>query len=86
MKSFEDQLAACFGLVFPDVPDAELRRASVSSLPAWDSVANINLCCVIEEQFLIELETSELEELISFPLVLNYVEKKCREKGTRVVA
>lgn len=75
MSSKAEQLAKCFSLVFPSLSADEITRATVNSVPDWDSLANINLICVLEEEFGITLEASDLEELSSFDLVLNHINR-----------
>jgi len=71
-----DKLQQCFALVFPDLADEELASASLASVGSWDSIATINLVTVIEEEFGIQLETEELEEMASFGTILDLLESK----------
>lgn len=43
------------------------------SVGGWDSVATVTLAATVEEEFGIEFEPEEMEELISFPVVLDRV-------------
>jgi acyl carrier protein len=70
------KLQQCFALVFPDLAEAEIPTASLASVGSWDSVASINLVTVIEEEFGIQLEPEELEEMASFATVLDLLERK----------
>jgi len=70
------KLHQCFALVFPDLADAELESASMVSVGSWDSVASINLVTVIEEEFGIQLELDELEEMASFGTILDLLERR----------
>ena len=81
MSTHAERLAKCFSLVFPNLSADEIRRATVHSVPEWDSLANINLICVLEEEFAIALETSDLEELTSFDLVLYYIDNRIVTEG-----
>ena len=65
---------------FPGVPREELTRASTSSLAAWDSVAQITLISSIAEEFGLEFDLEEFEELVSFPLIVDYLESKSIER------
>ena len=75
MPSHAQRLEKCFSLVFPNLSEDQIRRATVHTVPEWDSLANINLICLLEEEFAITLEPNELEKLSSFELVLDHVEK-----------
>ena len=67
------QLEDCLAVVFPDVPRQQLCRASISSLAEWDSLATLTLVGVIEEMFQIKIPPDDLEEFLSFELILDYL-------------
>ena len=67
------QLEDCLAVVFPDVPRKQLCRASISSLAEWDSLATLTLVGVIEETFQIKIPLDDLEEFLSFELILDYL-------------
>jgi acyl carrier protein len=81
MSPNTERLANCFSLVFPNLSAAEIKRATVNSVADWDSLANINLVAVLEEEFGVTLEGSDLEELTSFDLVLNYIDSQLAGKS-----
>ncbi len=70
------RLVRCFGLVFPELGPDEIPLASASSVGTWDSLASINLVAVIEEEFGIQVELEELEEMMSFATILDLVERR----------
>jgi acyl carrier protein len=76
MNKTSQRVASCFLNVFPDLQTDELPRASTASLAAWDSVAHIFLLTAIAEEFELELATEDYEELISFQLIVDYVENR----------
>jgi acyl carrier protein len=63
-----NKLMKCFSMVFPEVPQVEIPKLSVNNTPEWDSLANIQLTSLIEEEFNIEIKSEELEELNSFDI------------------
>jgi acyl carrier protein len=73
------KLVDCFSVVFPEVKQDELPRLSIYSYPEWDSVANIQLTMVIEENFNVIIKTEDIEELTSFKLILEYVDKNAKK-------
>jgi hypothetical protein len=73
MNDLHQRLAQCFSLVFPDLKSSEVYSASSSSVAAWDSMAAIILANVIEEEFRVKLDYDVLPELVSFDLILNYL-------------
>lgn len=76
MNDIEARVARCFSNVFPNVPESELSRASTSSLAAWDSVAQVTLLSSIAEEFGLDFELENYEELVSYPLIVDYLESK----------
>ena len=70
------RLVKCFKAVFPNLTDDEVMLASITSVSEWDSVAAISLIVVLEEEFGTEISPDEIENLISFELVQNYLESK----------
>jgi len=81
MSSHAERLVKCFSLVFPNLSADEIRQATVHSVVEWDSLANINLISLLEEEFAITLEAKDLEQLSSFELVLNHIEDCHPEAG-----
>lgn len=76
MHDTRNRLIRCFAAVFPELGQAELRRASTSSVGSWDSLAAITLVSLIEEEFTIQIHPQELAELTSFDLVLDFLEQR----------
>ncbi len=69
------QLEDCLAVVFPDVPRKQLRNASISSVAQWDSLATLTLVSVIEETFQTQIPADDLEEFLSFELILDYLSR-----------
>ncbi|TXT39538.1 MAG: acyl carrier protein [Planctomycetota bacterium] len=67
------QLEDCFAVVFPDVPRNELLTAAIGSVAKWDSLATLTLVSVIEETFQISVPLDDLEQFLSFELILKYL-------------
>lgn len=73
MNNISERVTNCFANVFPDIPAAEIPSASTASLKAWDSIAHITLLSAISEEFGIELEPEDYEELKSYSQIVEYV-------------
>lgn len=69
------QLEDCLAVVFPNVPRKELPRASIGSTAGWDSLATLTLVSVIEETFQISVPLDDLEEFLSFEMILAYLSR-----------
>ncbi len=70
MTDLRQRLLTCFVAVFPDLSENEIPLASTATVSAWDSLASVTLVSVIEEEFDLQLDVDELEDLNSFALVL----------------
>lgn len=69
MATPEARLENCFDAVFADLELGDLRKASVASVPEWDSLATITLMALIEEEFGITISTDDLELFVSFKVI-----------------
>ena len=76
MNNISSRVVNCFANVFPDIQPEEIPRASTASLAAWDSVAHITLLSAISEEFGVELEPEDFEELISYALIVDHLETR----------
>jgi len=72
----QQRLIRCFQAVFPGLNESEAARASVSRLAKWDSVATVTLAAAVEEEFGIQLEAQEIEEMNSFQSFLNRLDDR----------
>lgn len=63
------RLITCFTAVFPTQATSDLLAATTDSLAAWDSIANVTLIGVIEEEFNIAIDIDELSALDSFAAI-----------------
>jgi acyl carrier protein len=76
MKTIKERVAECFSNVFPRIRPDEIPSASSASLTAWDSVAHVTLLSSISEEFGLDFEMEDYEELVSYALIVEYLEKK----------
>ncbi len=66
MSDTQARLIRCFQAVFPDLSDADAKRASINRVGDWDSVATVTLAAAVEEEFGIRFLPQEIEKLTSF--------------------
>lgn len=76
MDEIQSRLTKCFQIVFPELPDAEIHKASQSSVAEWDSVAAITLMNVIEDEFQIAMDLEMAADLDSFTSIEEYLQDK----------
>ena len=71
MLDIQQRLVRCFQAVFPDVSESEALRASTLRIAAWDSVATVTLAAALEEEFAMQFEPEEIENMNSFESCLS---------------
>jgi acyl carrier protein len=76
MNNIKERVANCFLNVFPNIRPDEISGASTTSLAGWDSVAHVTLLSSISEEFGLDFELEDFEELVSSQLIVEYLEKK----------
>lgn len=72
----KERVANCFLNVFPNIRPNEIAGASATSLAEWDSVAHVTLLSSISEEFGLDFEVEDFEELVSYQLIVECLEKK----------
>jgi acyl carrier protein len=75
MPDIKQKVGLCFANVFPGIKPDQLPLASSSSLAGWDSIAHVRLMSSLEEEFGIQLEIEDFEELVSYDLIVARLEK-----------
>ena len=74
MDDLEQRLIRSFQVIFPDLDDEkQVRHATNTSVPAWDSMAMVTLINVVEEEFGIQIDIEEAPEMTSFERFLAYL-------------
>jgi acyl carrier protein len=48
----------------------------MTTVEGWDSLATANLVAVLEEEFSIQVKPQDVEQLVSFPQILHYLESR----------
>jgi len=76
MDETAERLAKCFSAVFPALAPEAIPAASSASLESWDSVANITLVSLVEEEFGAEIDVDEIEDPVSFSALLEYLREQ----------
>jgi acyl carrier protein len=76
MDSTTQRLSRCFIAVFPAVDPRQLKAADPGTVDGWDSVATVTLVTVIEEEFHIEIDSDDIEYVLSFSAALDYVNRR----------
>jgi acyl carrier protein len=80
MAEIESRLVNCFTTAFPELDPREIPSVSMGSLASWDSLAGITLLSLIEEEFSITISPDDAAGLVSFELILDYLQKDYLQK------
>jgi acyl carrier protein len=76
MSEQDDRLVRCFASVFPTLSDEEIRACDVVPLVDLDSLAGVTLVTVIDEEFGVSVELSQLLELQSFGAISEFLREE----------
>jgi acyl carrier protein len=50
--------------------------ASMGTIESWDSLAQINIVAALEQHYGVTFEVSEIETMLSFPVIVEMVESR----------
>lgn len=78
MHDVEQRLTKCFSAVFPELSPEEILKASPNTTGAWDSLTAVTLMALVEEEFRIALEPTDVESFESFEEILKRVNEAIR--------
>ncbi|HME12028.1 MAG TPA: acyl carrier protein [Candidatus Acidoferrum sp.] len=81
MVDTQVRLERCFAAALPTLSAAQIANASPASVAAWDSVASVTLFALVEEEFGVEIEVQDMQELLSFENLLGYLRRKTGESA-----
>ena len=73
MTTLRNRVADCFCALFPNRSREELLSASRELIPEWDSLAGVTLLILLQQEFHIDIDLTELEHFNSVQAVLDYV-------------
>jgi len=76
MSSAQARVEQCFRTAFPDLPEEELPRATMSSLSQWDSLSMLVLVGLIEEEFGLQIPPDDLGDFVSLELIVDYLQAR----------
>jgi acyl carrier protein len=77
------RLTRCFLAVFPELNEKTVFAATPSSLEGWDSVATLSLVAVIEEEFGVQVDFSELMSALSYEQISDYLAKQMEGRNRK---
>jgi acyl carrier protein len=72
--SISQRLQQCFQAIFPNLKQADIASASPETVPDWDSVAQVTLISIIQEEFAVVLPEEKYGEMLSFEAWCTYLQ------------
>jgi acyl carrier protein len=76
MSEQDDRLLRCFAAVFPTLSEEEICTSNVPSLFNLDSLAGVTLVTLIEQEFDMDVELSDLLDLGSFEAISQFLQTR----------
>ena len=70
----QERLIRCFLAVFPRLAKGDVLRGSNTSVLGWHSLATVTLLATIEEEFDMQFDPEQMDQLTSFSSVLEYLQ------------
>jgi acyl carrier protein len=74
MTGIDEKLHRCFRAAFPDLTEGDIARATVDSVPEWDSLHTVILLALLEEAFEIRVAPRDYPSLRSYSSVRAYLD------------
>ena len=78
MSDQDDRLVRCFASVFPTLSEGEIRACDVVPLFDLDSLAGVTLVTLIDEEFGVNVDLSDLLGLRSFEAISQFLRERNR--------
>ncbi len=69
MDDVQPRLLSCFRGVFPTLDEGELLQLSQPAHAGWDSLGSVTLVRLIEDEFHVQFDLFDLEDLDSFAAI-----------------
>jgi acyl carrier protein len=78
MEAF-DSVRELIALAFGVPRETVTPQTAQADIPAWDSVGHLNLMLMLEDQFKVRLDVSDMVTLTSVEAILDWLTKRGRE-------
>ena len=75
MTQLDERLLQCFAAVFSGLSEEEIRATSSDYSGNWDSLTTVTLVAVIQEEFKVEINLSDIDEPKSYATFQNYLRR-----------
>jgi acyl carrier protein len=72
----DDRLIHCFVTVFPNATRDEIKGSKFEELSGWDSLRGVTLLAVLDDEFGIQMDMTDLLELETFDALEKHLLKQ----------
>ena len=79
MHDIQQRLIKCFAAVFPELSTEEIVKANSDGTNNWDSLSQVTLLAVVQEEFGIDFDVDNMEGRMSFEGILERLEEATRK-------
>ena len=76
MSEQHERLVRCFASVFPDLTEGEIQRCDVASLFELDSLAGVTLVTLIDDEFGVNIDLTDLLGMGSFDAISHFLRER----------
>jgi acyl carrier protein len=76
MSEQGDRLVRCFASAFPTLSEGEIRASNAASWFDFDSLAGVTLVALIDQEFGVNIDLSDLLELRSFERIEQFLRER----------
>lgn len=76
MNNDDDRLIQCFTTVFPSATRDEIKTSKFEALSGWDSLRGVTLLAVLDDEFGIQMDMTDLLELETFDALEKHILKQ----------
>ena len=81
MSEINNRLLRCFASVYPAMSEIEIRACDVDLLFEVDSLAGVTLATVIDEEFGVDMDVSDLLGLKRFAVIAEFLGNGQHSRG-----
>jgi acyl carrier protein len=75
VNDIDNPLMHCFATVFPGASCEDINTFKFEALPGWDSLRGVTLLALLDDEFGVQLDLTELMELETFDALEKHINK-----------
>jgi len=80
VHDIQQRLIKCFAAVFPELSTEEIVKANSDGTNNWDSLSQVTLLAVVQEEFGVDFDVNSTDSCISFEGILARIREAARSR------